>query len=53
MLRCSIHIGSVICNLPHRSIEVKFNKYMLLHRSMPLLNTNFLYYYQYYRIDYT
>ena len=34
MLRCSIHIRSAICNLPHRSIEVKFNKYMLLHRSM-------------------
>ena len=40
MLRCSIHVGSIICNLPHRSIEVKFNKYMLLHRSMPLLNTD-------------
>ena len=46
MLRCSIHVGSIICNLLHRSIEVKFNKYMLLHRSTPLLNTDILYYYQ-------
>ena len=38
MLRCSIHVGSIICNLLHRSIEVKFNKYMLLRRSIPLLN---------------
>ena len=43
MLRCSIHIGSVICNLPHRSIEVKFNKYMLLRRSIPLLNLYILF----------
>jgi hypothetical protein len=44
MLRCSIHVGSIVCNLLHRSIEVKFNKYMLLHRSVPLLSTNILYY---------
>ena len=53
MLRCSIHIGSVICNLLHRSIEVEFNKYMLLRRSIPLLNLYILVYNQYYIIDYT
>ena len=53
MLRCSIHIGSVICNLPHRSIEVEFNKYMLLRRSILLLNLYILVYNQYYIIDYT
>ena len=46
MLRCSIHVGSIICNLPDRGIEVKFNAYMLLHRSMPLLNKDILYCYQ-------
>ena len=46
MLHCSIQFRSLICNLPHRSIEVKFNTYMLLHRSAPLLNADTLYYYQ-------
>ena len=44
MLRCSIHAGSRICDLLHRGIEVRFNKYMLLHRSTPLLNADILYY---------